>query len=116
MVSGALATPIVVSSASTPSIAACSAPDAASARPGESFDVVSGPNSSRSAGAEVPWLRRRTARTASEGGTNRPPIVPIVPDTISDRTSRTATPAARAISRAVKTSGAEAVTDDMEQV
>ena len=56
----------------------------------------------------------RTARTASAAATNRPSTVSTSADWSIARTSRGLTPAARAISRAVKTSGTAVMSEDME--
>jgi hypothetical protein len=56
----------------------------------------------------------RTPRIASPAGTKWPSTVAIVPDATSAFASRVRTPAARAISLAVKTSVAVAVVEDME--
>jgi hypothetical protein len=56
----------------------------------------------------------RTPLTASLAGMKCPSTVAIVPDARSALASRVRTPAARAISLAVKTSVAVAVVEDME--
>jgi hypothetical protein len=110
--SGALATRMVVNSTSPANRAACRAPEAARARAGDRLAPMGARNSPRSASGAP--RSSRTARTASAAATNRPSIVSSCPDAISPVTSRRLTPAARAISRVVNTSGTDRVTEDME--
>lgn len=112
--SGAVATPRVVSNSRHPSTAACSAPEAARAPPGDDRPAACGLNSCRELSGLGEPRRIRTARIASPAGMNCPSTVPIVPSATSAWAARVRTPAARAISRAVKTSGTAAMTEDME--
>ena len=107
---GALDSPIVVNRTMTPSMAAWSAPDAASARPGARGGATCSSNSCLSPPeASVP-RSSRIARTASWWDTNRPSKAVIRPWWTSARISRGDTPAARAISATLKTSGMETAT------
>jgi hypothetical protein len=112
--SGAVATPRVVRITRHPSTAACRAPEAASARPAGDLPAAARRNKPpTSAGSMVP-RRIRTALTASPAAMKRPSTVAIVPAATSALASRVRAPAARATSRAVKTSGAAVLAEDME--
>lgn len=109
----AVVTPSVVIARMPANIRPWSAPDAARARPGDVWAVAGGLKICRGPDGTRPRRNSWTARTARSWATNRPSRVRNAPDRMEASTSPRATPAARAISRALKTSEAWAVMVDM---
>jgi len=111
--SAGAAAPRVARKTRQPRTVAWIAPEAASPRPGDRTPAAGGRNSSAASSGGVAPCRIRTARTASLAATKCPSTVPIVPAAMSAAAWLVRAPAARAISRAEKTSGTAVMTEDM---